>query len=152
MAQRKTKHAKRNIEYVAKPIFAFLSTRLIPNSRNLEIYIPRVLLLYIVYNRVLVNVNRNNTNIQACDSNVRSIFFPSTIMLLVSDVKVKPTPKLYIIVLKNLFGRSFKKLMIQLGKKGRKKPKTGEEASTGSSTNLYDETNSPTDGDFVANL
>lgn len=65
MAQSKIKHAKQNIEYIAKPIFAFLSTKLIPSSRNLKIYTPRVLLLYVIYNRVLVNVNRNNTNIQA---------------------------------------------------------------------------------------
>lgn len=42
--------------------------------------------------------------------------------------------------------------MVQIGKKGRKKPKTREEASTRSSMTLYDETNSPTDGDLVAKL
>lgn len=63
---------------------------------------------------MLENVGRIiDTNIQAYkfEKNMYRIFFPTTIMQLVRDVEVKPTPKLYIIVstsmIKKIFGNKF---------------------------------------------
>ncbi|KAJ8528435.1 hypothetical protein K7X08_022127 [Anisodus acutangulus] len=65
---------------------------------------------YVIYNRMPVNVGRIITaNLQACnfDPAVRSIFFPSTITLLVREVGVKPNKSLYSTLSNSVVRKSF---------------------------------------------
>lgn len=87
-----------NVGYVASAILAFLSTRLIPSTHKYFVYVPRIALLYAIFNKMTIYVGRIiHAGFEAYkfDLTVRSIFFPSTITLLVKDAGVKRTKNLY---------------------------------------------------------
>jgi len=112
MLKDRNKLLHRNIGYCARPLIAFVGSKLLSNSKSSEIYTPRISFLYVIYTKMFLYVGRCiNTHMVHCqnDPTARSFWYANTITLLCKTEGICPNLKRVIYRYSKIINKSFEK-------------------------------------------